>query len=491
MASQMLPTFEVDKEGLAKVWARKGKGFILTELIQNAWDEDVTRVDVTVSYDADAALAHINVEDDDPEGFTDLAHAYTLFAESEKKNDPKLRGRFNLGEKLVIALCVEASITTTKGTVTFTAEGRRHSESKRKRGSQFTGSVPMSRQDYDDMIAVLDQLIPPPTCETIVNGDALLRREPVKQWQSSLWTELADADGRLTGGMRKTSVAIYEPIGDEVPMIYELGIPVVETGDRWHIDVGQKVPLNVDRDNVPPPYLRDLRRKVLENTVELLTSDEAAESWVTAVAEDPRIKDQVLAIVLDKRFGENRVTFDPSDPEANKIAMSQGYTVVTGRALPAAVWANVRKHETMKPAGVVTPSPKPYSPGQGSTRATVPRERWTPGMERLEQFAIGLAAHLMGAIIKVEFVNDPDAMNFAATYGGGGSSGMLEFNYRVLGKKWFDRDVTDTSVLALIIHEFGHHYCSDHLDRAYLDALCRLGASATELALTDPEFFRR
>jgi hypothetical protein len=31
-----------------------------------------------------------------------------------------------------------------------------------------------------------------------------------------------------------------------------MGIPVVETGDRWHVDVAQKVPLNFDRDNLPP-----------------------------------------------------------------------------------------------------------------------------------------------------------------------------------------------------------------------------------------------
>ena len=27
-------------------------------------------------------------------------------------------------------------------------------------------------------------------------------------------------------------------------MLYELGIPVVETGDKWHYSVRQKVPLN-------------------------------------------------------------------------------------------------------------------------------------------------------------------------------------------------------------------------------------------------------
>ena len=32
--------FDVDKAGLAKLLARKGKEFVLFELVQNAWDED-------------------------------------------------------------------------------------------------------------------------------------------------------------------------------------------------------------------------------------------------------------------------------------------------------------------------------------------------------------------------------------------------------------------------------------------------------------------
>jgi|SRR5271166_119705 len=40
--------FEVDKKGLGKLLARKGKKFILFELLQNAWDENSTLVRVTL-----------------------------------------------------------------------------------------------------------------------------------------------------------------------------------------------------------------------------------------------------------------------------------------------------------------------------------------------------------------------------------------------------------------------------------------------------------
>jgi hypothetical protein len=42
----------------------------------------------------------------------------------------------------------------------------------------------------------------------------------------------------------------------------------------------------------------------------------------------------------------------------------------------------------------------------------------------------------------------------------------------------------------LLIHEFGHEYSGDHLSSSYHDALTRLGAKMTELALTDPALFK-
>src|SRR5438876_6624914 len=92
--------FEVDKQGLAKLLERKGKEFALFELIQNGWDEPgVTKVSVSLEY-VGHNKARLVVEDDAPEGFKDLSHAFTLFASSTKTANPEQRGRFNLGEKL-------------------------------------------------------------------------------------------------------------------------------------------------------------------------------------------------------------------------------------------------------------------------------------------------------------------------------------------------------------------------------------------------------
>jgi hypothetical protein len=74
--------FEVDKKGLAKLLEEKGKQFAVYELIQNAWDTSAKKVDITFKKIPGRPLARIVVTDDDPDGFIDLTHSFTLFAES-------------------------------------------------------------------------------------------------------------------------------------------------------------------------------------------------------------------------------------------------------------------------------------------------------------------------------------------------------------------------------------------------------------------------
>ena len=91
---------------------------LVYELFQNSWDEQgVTRVDAEL-VSSGRGKDRLTVRDDAPDGFKDLSHAFTLFAESLKKGDPKKRGRFNFGEKLVLAMFTqEKSAGTVSATV--------------------------------------------------------------------------------------------------------------------------------------------------------------------------------------------------------------------------------------------------------------------------------------------------------------------------------------------------------------------------------------
>jgi hypothetical protein len=455
--------------------------------VQNALDEPgVTQIAVSLALVPGRPLADLTVEDDAPEGFRDLTHAYTLFAESYKRGNPEQRGQYNLGEKMVLAVCEQASISTTKGTVLFDPdEGRiEKPRQKRERGSVFQGRIKLTREEYPQVCDYLRSLLLPEAIAVTLNGDRLLPRKPLRTFEASLETLVADDQGVMRPRVRKTQVAIFEALPGEVPSLYEMGLPVVDTGDRWHVNVGQKVPLNRDRDNVRPAYLQAVRVAVLNAAHDLLTTEEEATAgWCKLAGSDQRCSDEAIKRLIRLRFGEKVAAPDPSDTEAMKRFQSQGGTVVVG--LSKGEWANVRRSGAAPPAGQVCPTAKPYSDDPAAKGVTViPEEKWSEGIRNVATYAVFLARELMGVSLVVSVVHTTN--NFVACYGGG----RLDFNLLRLGHRWFEQGASE-DVDRLLIHEFGHQYSGDHLSEEYHEALCRLGAGLKRLALEKPEAIRR
>lgn len=475
--------FDVSKAGLGKQAEEHRKGRLIGELVQNALDEPgVTQIAVNLALVPGRPLADLTVEDDAPEGFRDLSHAYTLFAESYKRDNPEQRGQFNLGEKMVLAVCESASISTTKGTVVFDpAEGRiEKPRQKRDRGSVFQGRIKLTREEYPEVCDYLRSLLLPENIVVTFNGDRLLPRKPHRTFETSLETLVADDQGVMRPRQRKTQVAIFEALPGEVPSLHEMGLPVVETGDRWHVSVGQKVPLNRDRDNVKPAYLQAVRVAVLNAAFDLLTTEEeATAAWCKLAGADERCCNDAIKHLIRLRFGEKVAAPDPSDVEAMKRFQSEGGTIVVG--LSKGEWANARRSGAVLPAGQICPTAKPYSLDPEAKPVTIiPEEKWTDGMQNIAAYARFLAKELMDVALTVSVVHTTNA--FAACYG----SGRLDFNLLRLGKKWFDQGASE-DVDCLLIHEFGHQYSGDHLSSDYHEALCRLGAGLKKLALERPE----
>jgi hypothetical protein len=467
--TNVLPHFEVDRDGLAKLLERRGKAFAVTELVQNAWDQDVTRVEITLDRIDRSPFVKLTVTDDDPEGFSDLAHAYTLFAESEKKSNPEQRGRFNLGEKLVLALCRKATIESTKGTVRFDERGRSHSPAKLRVGSIFTGEMRMSEAELREAERVISTLIVPRGIATLFNGQPLHSRNPVASFDVTLPTEKADDEGYLRPTKRVTSVEAYEPLDGETATLYELGIPVVETGDRFHVNVMQKVPLNTDRDNVTPSYLRDVRAHVLNMTAHLLDAAAASEKWVDDALADDLVSVKAVERALVLRFGEKRVVYDPSDQEANRIAAAQGYTVIPGASFGKEAWRNIREAKAALPAGRVTPSPKPFEQGAPPLK-TIPRSEWTPRMAEVVEYARTFAEATIGYRPRVILADD-DEWGYRGTFGGG----ELVLNLpKIMWVEPLHHDLDN-----LLIHEFAHEH-GGHLSHEYDAALSMVGAKAMQ-----------
>src|SRR4029077_11792778 len=119
--SQASDWFEVDKEGLEATIDEPER--LPLELLQNCLDEDVRTISISLTPPSQRGLARLVVEDDCPQGFLNLSESYRLWTTSKKRGDAEKRGRFNLGEKRVLACCREASIASTRGTVMFRPDG--------------------------------------------------------------------------------------------------------------------------------------------------------------------------------------------------------------------------------------------------------------------------------------------------------------------------------------------------------------------------------
>jgi hypothetical protein len=479
--------FEVDKEGLAKIAPRRGKVFVLHELLQNAWDCDGTkRVTVSLTNVPNRPLARLVVEDDHPTGFSNLSHAYTLFAESEKKGDTRKRGRFNLGEKLVLSLCESAEIESTKGTVIFDEAGRRQTRSRRKAGTEFRALLRMTREELAEALEQTRFVIPPDSVETILNGQQISARKPDLTYHAVLQTEAADANGMLRRKYHETQVHIYSPRTGETAMLYEMGIPVMDLGDDpFHVNVMQKIPLSMERDAVTPYWLREMRGTVLDKAHQLLSQPEACGKWASDALE---VSDnqQAVRTIITQRFGDKVVIADPSDREGENIAKAAGYTVIPGGSFTADAWDKIHEANAALPAGRVTPSPKPFSPG-GAPLKLVPVEEWSADMHKFRDFALDFASQVAHISAHVEFTRDRGWRFNAAYTKTGPISGTIVFNLGLLTNGFLTGPIHEKC--RLLIHELGHHKASNHLSEEYHEAICQIGAIAISIAIARPSLF--
>lgn len=346
--------FDVDREGLAAILERRGKAFVIAELLSNAWDSGSSKVCLSIDPIPGRAASMLKVEDWG-DGFDDLAKAYTIFSRSARAADAEKRGRFSLGEKLVLACCIRAEIITTTGGIIFEGSHRRRKDRRRAEGTLFVAEVRMTRSEYEDVMGYLSRVIPP--VPTILNGALIEPPREATVIEARLPTEYADETGMLRRSMRKTAVQIIPAASAADGEILEMGIPVVECDMPFRVNVLQKIPVNMDRDNVTPAFLKAVQAEVLNAMHQTLDPSLASEAWVSEAASDPRASAAAVGSVIRERFGERAVVAVPSDPLANAQAEANGYTVVHGGAMPSGMWANVRKAEAMLPASRVFPTP--------------------------------------------------------------------------------------------------------------------------------------
>jgi len=466
--------FEVDKEGLKELQAGKPKTFIVNELVQNAWDEDISLCGIRFSYNMNNKILTISVEDDSPQGFRHIAHAYTLYANTYKRSDPTKRGRFNLGEKQVLAVCLNATVETTKGTIMFNDEGRQeYPKKKRDKGSKITIMFRATADDYNELREHAKKLLVPNDIIYTVDGEEVKPRKIFKSFKTKLLTDVLEGES-FKVKTRETSVNLYESNGQSY--VYEMGIPIVETDCPWHIDVQQKIQLNIDRDNVLPSYLQDLYAEVLNNTYDKV--EEPSALWVRTAMKDKRITSEAVRGVMEQRFGDKFCIANPLDRKSMEEAISKGYKPIFGGEMSKDEWASIKDkikidstselfgHNGLVEAELVNPS---------------------NCMTQTALYTKNIASRILNIKVDVKFVNAPQT-NTVADYDRMNRVFRYNVGHPFLKNGFFDKPVSKKTT-ELIIHELAHED-GGHIDYSYQEKCCEIGAKLSMLALKEPEFFK-
>lgn len=455
----------VSKEGLKELQEGKPKHYIVRELVQNAWDEIITKC--SLDFDRKGARTEIIVEDDSPEGFRNLADAYTCYGPTYKRLDVMKRGRFNLGEKQAFVRCDDARVETTTGTVVFDKSGRHVEKTGRTFGSKVTVHLKMSQTEFREMKEAVKSYLPPADIEFLVDGVPIPYRKPWRIIEESLPTEIEDR-GAFRRTTRKTKIHILK--AGSKARLYEMGIPVTEIKSKYDIDVQQKVPMSVDRETVSEAFLSLLYANVLNETFDDISPDEVSEPWVKNAVAHEKISPEAVKAVIEKRFGPKAVVANPGDKVSNDDALANGYRVVHGPDLSKGEWKNVRAARALQSSSEVF------------RHDLVVSEKVEPdeNMERVAVLAKKIAKKFLGLDVRVDFASWEGV---AAQFG----DKALTYNVRALGKNFFNPPVS-ARVIDLTIHEIGH-VAGMHTEKTYHECLTRLAGELTMTALEEPEFF--
>ena len=402
--------------------SRRGFGMLAGELYQNVSDTDATVCEFNIKDNDERESVSLTVTDNGP-GFARLEDAWTMFAPSLKKSDPTKAGRFNVGEKVVLSFCREATIHTTSGTVKFTPNGKREVYPRRKRdvGTEVSLNLKLTKQRFNEILDYMPTLLVRDNLKVTVNGSRIQQRDSIESWEETLQTEIGD-DLRPT--KRKTTISIYALQEGETPMLYELGIPVVETGDKWHVNIAQKIPLNTERDNVTPAYLKSVRVSVLNNMHKKLTDEDTESTWVNEAASDKACSDDAVETFKVKKYGERSVAYDPANLEANAYAASEGYTVIPSHGLTSGQRKNMKEANVLLTSSVQFPNAgrEAYSI-DGEPAEFVSDENQTKDMKSAKAYTEQLGKTVLGVghidVMFVRGLNRFQHGTFAACFSAG------------------------------------------------------------------------
>lgn len=475
--------FEVDRRGYSDLMKGKEPWRLFLEPVSNALDAEAKNVNVTIGRKARSPFVEFTCEDDG-EGFTDIRLAYTFYANTDRRTNPRKRGRFTVGEKSFLSICEEGMIETGDKRVTFDDKKGRHTGSLRnpRVGCLVRALVKLDSTQEKSLSDRLKDIIVPDGVHLAINAIPVAQRHSHKSFHAILHSPTELADGSLRTKARETEVRLYDPhdsAGEpQVAHLYELGIPVQPLECPYHVNIMQKIPLAQERDMVSDKFLQTVYAEVLNAVIDELGADNSSDTWVRIAVSNPHCRNDTVAKVRDKRFGEKAVLWS-SDTEANEKALAEGYQIIHPRTL------SEEERSRFEQIGLKHSTQLFGRTEIFGANALANRVEPNEDMTRVAEYAKTLARELIAKDITVSFFKQFENPA-AAEYGGG----TLSFNICRLGYDWFKQGKTP-QVTALIVHELAHEasdpdYAHGHV---YVNRLAKLAGMLPFLATKKPQLF--
>ena len=323
--------FEVCTEGMRELQLGRQPWQLAKEVVSNSWDEKTTACLVWI-HSITSRRAYFSVYDDG-KGFKDITDAWTLMKHTDKRLDPEVRGRFNIGEKEILSVAQAAKITTAGKIILFPKTGGRRvrTDPKCSQGTLVEVWVLWGANQVKETIDRLKRMLPPKGIHYEVNNETIPYQAPHKTIEGTLETVVQPAPGEpMVSSRRKTTLEIYKPLNGSKAELFEMGIPVQIIDCPYSVNVLQKIPLPPNRDTVKDSYLQDVYALVLNATAEEV--QDAAANWTRMAIEDPNTTPETVRTMVKKRYGD-RVALWSSDTRSNEKAMLAGYEIVNARTL--------------------------------------------------------------------------------------------------------------------------------------------------------------
>lgn len=480
MKSSRKQWFDVDRDGLRELYASFPPERMVYELIQNAWDEKSSVCDVSIipAQDRTRRVTIVTVRDDNPDGFRNLADAYTLFRTTTKRTDPTKRGRFNFGEKMVLSRAIRARITSTTGEIRFDEAGRHSGRTRRDSGTEVEVVFPRwSASVEEQALTMLRKLLPPASCAYFLNGQQVPVRIPELTRETTLTTEILrvvdDGLASMTRSPRKTTLELY-PRSDVTAYLYEMGIPVCPIAGDHDANVLQKVPLSADRISVPDSYMQDVYAEIVLALGERLNPESFGTENLQIALQDERVTPEAAKQVFHRVYGEN-AALQSHEPDSDQEAARHGYTMVPSRA-----WGKV-VNDKMREAGVSTTHDLFGRQNASESAQPIEESSYTPAQRRFVNAVQMLAREIYGDHAFSVGLATWTRSNWVAFNSGG--SRVVFHPGRV------DIEHPLSASLATILHELAHCKGDGH-DGVYDTEFERIVNRAAVLLIQRPDLFR-